>query len=169
MSARCRSRSASTEREFFIDNLLVRIRFIIVMMRWTGLAPWEFDFPFPIGRAHAAALGAPGALQGYGIEWDVNPNPHKPYPADPKPSTLNPKPGPWNPRPERRALLTSGNCLELLYTKSVVRWGWIVGLAALTGIVGAPLAASNTAWGAGEVARVTLPVVGAIGAVLPLV
>ena len=30
-----------------IDNLLVRIHFIIVMIRWTGLAPWEFEFPFP--------------------------------------------------------------------------------------------------------------------------
>ena len=27
-----------------IDNLLVRIHFIIVMIRWTGLAPWEFKF-----------------------------------------------------------------------------------------------------------------------------
>ena len=35
------------EREFFIDNLLVRIHFIIVMIKWTGLAPWEFEFPFP--------------------------------------------------------------------------------------------------------------------------
>jgi len=35
------------EREFFIDNLLVRIHFIIVMVWWTGLAPWEFEFPFP--------------------------------------------------------------------------------------------------------------------------
>jgi len=35
------------EREFFIDNLLVRIHFIIVMFRWTGLAPWEFEFAFP--------------------------------------------------------------------------------------------------------------------------
>jgi len=35
------------EREFFIDNLLVRIHFIIVMIRWTGRAPWEFEFPFP--------------------------------------------------------------------------------------------------------------------------
>ena len=35
------------EREFFIDNLLVRIHFIIVMIGWTGLAPWEFEFPFP--------------------------------------------------------------------------------------------------------------------------
>ena len=35
------------EREFFIDNLLVRNYFIIVMMRWTGLSPWEFEFPFP--------------------------------------------------------------------------------------------------------------------------
>jgi len=29
----------SAEREFFIDNLLVQIHFIIVMIRWTGLAP----------------------------------------------------------------------------------------------------------------------------------
>jgi len=27
------------EREFCIDNLLVRVHFIIVMIRWTGLAP----------------------------------------------------------------------------------------------------------------------------------
>jgi len=26
-----------------IDNLLVRIHNIIVMIRWTGLAPWEFE------------------------------------------------------------------------------------------------------------------------------
>ena len=36
-----------SEREFSIVNLLVRIHFIIVMIRWTGLAPWEFEFPFP--------------------------------------------------------------------------------------------------------------------------
>jgi len=35
------------KREFVIDNLLVRIHFIIVMIRWTGLAPWEFEIPFP--------------------------------------------------------------------------------------------------------------------------
>ena len=35
------------EREFFIDNLLVLIHLVIVMIRWTGLAPWEFEFPFP--------------------------------------------------------------------------------------------------------------------------
>ena len=35
------------EREFFIGNLLVRVHCIIVMIRWTGLAPWEFEFPFP--------------------------------------------------------------------------------------------------------------------------
>ena len=37
----------TSEREFFIDNLLIRIHFIIVMIRWTGLAPWDFGFPFP--------------------------------------------------------------------------------------------------------------------------
>jgi len=35
------------EREYFIDNLLVRIHFIIEMIWWTGLAPWECEFPFP--------------------------------------------------------------------------------------------------------------------------
>ena len=39
-----------TQRVFFIDNLLVRVHFIIVMIRWTGLAPWEFEFPFPGSR-----------------------------------------------------------------------------------------------------------------------
>ena len=36
---------AGTQR--VIDNLLVRIHFTIVMIRWTGLAPWELEFPFP--------------------------------------------------------------------------------------------------------------------------
>jgi len=34
------------EREFFNDNLLVRIHVIIMMIRWTGLASWEFEFLF---------------------------------------------------------------------------------------------------------------------------
>ena len=38
---------AKRERNFFIDNLLVQIHFIIVMIRWTGLAPWGIEFPFP--------------------------------------------------------------------------------------------------------------------------
>jgi len=45
--------------EFFIVNLLVRIHFIIVMIRWTGLAPWEFYFPFP--EAHREAVPGRGA------------------------------------------------------------------------------------------------------------
>ena len=35
------------ERGFFLDNLLVRICLTIVMVKWTGLAPREFAFPFP--------------------------------------------------------------------------------------------------------------------------
>ena len=30
------------ERKSFIDNLLDRIHYIIEMIKWTGLAPWEF-------------------------------------------------------------------------------------------------------------------------------
>ena len=36
----------SGEREFFIDDLLVRIHVIIEMIWWTGLAPCEFELPF---------------------------------------------------------------------------------------------------------------------------
>ena len=42
--------STCREREFFIDNLLARNHFIIDMIRWTGLAQWEFEFPFPGSR-----------------------------------------------------------------------------------------------------------------------
>jgi len=38
---------SEVERELFIYNLLFRIHFIIVLIRWTGLAPWDFGFPFP--------------------------------------------------------------------------------------------------------------------------
>ena len=55
-----------TERELFIDNLLVRIHVIIVMIWWTGLAPWEFEFHFPgsltstfLGGNFRAHQGAP--------------------------------------------------------------------------------------------------------------
>jgi len=34
----------------FIDNLLVRIQLIIVVIRWTGLAPWEFEFSLSGGQ-----------------------------------------------------------------------------------------------------------------------
>ena len=47
MSIRGDAAGPGLKREFFIDNLLVRIHFIIVMIRWTGLAPWEFESPFP--------------------------------------------------------------------------------------------------------------------------
>ena len=50
-----------SEREFFIDNLQVRIQFSIVMIRWTGLAPWEFEFPFP-GSLTSTCLADPSTL-----------------------------------------------------------------------------------------------------------
>ena len=36
------------EREFFTDKLLVRIHFIIVMIRWTGLAHGSLNSLFPV-------------------------------------------------------------------------------------------------------------------------
>ena len=48
---------AAEAREFCIDDLLVRIHLIIVMMRWTGLAPREFEFPFPTGVEGGVTAG----------------------------------------------------------------------------------------------------------------
>ena len=48
------SNRSRSEREFFIGNLLVRIHFIIVMMRWTGLAPWEVALKLLFGNAQVA-------------------------------------------------------------------------------------------------------------------
>ena len=45
-SCRCLAKRQQ-ESQFFIGNLLVRIHLITEMIRWTGLAPWEFEFPFP--------------------------------------------------------------------------------------------------------------------------
>jgi len=50
------------KRDFFIDHLLVRIRFIIVMLRRTGLAPWEFEFPFPGDLTSRTLKSQPEAL-----------------------------------------------------------------------------------------------------------
>ena len=46
------------QREFCIDNLLVRIHFSIVVIRWTGLAPWEFELPLP-GSLTSTFLATP--------------------------------------------------------------------------------------------------------------
>jgi len=85
------------EREFFIDNLLVRIHFIIVVIRWTGLAP----FPFPGSLTSTflqgdnctfAHIGTPGK----GKPLPLNPTP---YTLHPTPYTLHPTPYTLNPTP----------------------------------------------------------------------
>ena len=47
---------------FSKHNLLVRIHFIIVVIRWTGLAPWEFEFPFPGSLTSTLGAGAEGGV-----------------------------------------------------------------------------------------------------------
>ena len=65
----------SREREFFIDNLLVRIHSIIVMIKWTGLAPWEFEFPFPGSLTSTFLLHRNTSPRGAGGLW-VGTNSH---------------------------------------------------------------------------------------------
>ena len=51
--------SPALEREFLIDNLLVPIHYIIVMIRWTGLA---FEFPFPGSLTSTFLITGVGAV-----------------------------------------------------------------------------------------------------------
>ena len=55
------SSNHATERDFFIDKPLVRIHYIIEMIWWAGLEPWELKFPFP-GSLISAFLGRVGIL-----------------------------------------------------------------------------------------------------------
>jgi hypothetical protein len=57
-NARSQSEQFFSEREFLIDNLLVRNHLIIEIVWWTGLAPWEFAFPFPGSRISTFLKGA---------------------------------------------------------------------------------------------------------------
>ena len=52
------------EREFCFDNLRVRIRIIIEMIWWTGLAPLEFEFFF-LGSLTSTFLGTLGVLRDF--------------------------------------------------------------------------------------------------------
>ena len=56
------------QREFFIDNLLVQIHFIVVMIRWTGLVPWEFEFPFPGSLTSTFLATRESSLEGVQLE-----------------------------------------------------------------------------------------------------
>ena len=39
--------SSERDKEFFVDNLLVRIHFIVEVICWTDFAPSEYEFLFP--------------------------------------------------------------------------------------------------------------------------
>jgi len=59
-----------TQREFFIDNLLVRIHFIIVTIRWTGLAPSEFESVGSAALPHRfCRYSTRGSLAGLSVLW----------------------------------------------------------------------------------------------------
>ena len=61
------------KRDLCIDNLLVRINFIIVMIRWTGLTPWEFESPFPGSRTSTLLVRFNTPVEGSGF-WDMQPH-----------------------------------------------------------------------------------------------
>ena len=55
--------SLFSEREFLIDDLLVRIHSIIEIIRWTGLAPWESVDSVDRPRAMAEGLHGRGFVE----------------------------------------------------------------------------------------------------------
>ena len=92
-------RLPAREGELFIDNLLVRIHFIIVMIRWTGLAPWESALPAPLAcqkRGHQASVDQ--SISGNKMVAGFSGTNPKPLNLNPQPSTLNPQPSTLNPK-----------------------------------------------------------------------
>ena len=51
------TRGFMREKQFFVDNLLVRNHFIIVMIMWNGFAPWKFEVPCPGDLASTPTWG----------------------------------------------------------------------------------------------------------------
>ena len=69
------------------------------MIRWTGLAPWEFEFPFPGSLTSTSPLTGGfgcGAETPGGEGANLNPTPYtlhsKSYIIHPQPYTLHPTP-----------------------------------------------------------------------------
>ena len=95
------------EREFFIDNLLVLNHFVVMMVGWTGLAPWDFEFPFPGSltstflsetdtilapfRDPVPCLFYPKAVQGSGFRNEVSTVSDSGMTCLPEPSLFYPK------------------------------------------------------------------------------
>ena len=84
------------ERGFFIDNLLVRIHFIIVVNRWTGLAPWKFEFPFSGSRTSTFLVPKPLRPR---IKKLLIPETTKGVDSLPAPNSKRCKPSTVNPKP----------------------------------------------------------------------
>jgi len=61
---------ACGRRDFFIENLLIQIGLIIVMIRWTGLAPWELESPF-LGSLTSTFLAHAGKKSTLKIEGSI--------------------------------------------------------------------------------------------------
>ena len=55
-------------------SVLVRIHFIIVMIRWTGLAPWESEFLFPGSLASTFLTRGAGAVAANSCRLHVPPS-----------------------------------------------------------------------------------------------
>jgi len=65
-------RPCCRETEFCVDILLVRDHFTVAMIRWTGLAPWEFEFPFPGSRTSTFLDHESHGALGVGLEFNTS-------------------------------------------------------------------------------------------------
>ena len=79
--------SPPTEREFFIHNLLVRIHFIIVMSRWTGLAPTLFQVAVHLPSYPKAGTRCQPSTHSTSARWPSPPSRPRPT-ACPSPPLL---------------------------------------------------------------------------------
>ena len=74
-------REGALEREFFTDDLLVRVHSIIMMSKWTGLAPWASELPFPGSLISTFLGGAPHPAQMLKTRADRKQHGHHEFPT----------------------------------------------------------------------------------------
>ena len=96
------------DKEFFIDNLLIRIHFMIEMIWWTSLAQWELEFPFPDSLIYTFLYTRPqkhfesgthSQIRNTKVELCMQGGAELEIPAEPKIPTLSHKPSTLNLTP----------------------------------------------------------------------
>jgi hypothetical protein len=108
------------ERDFFIDTLLVRVHFIVEMIWWTGLAPWECEFPFEVALHLPSSTSLHSTV--YGVRFAARPRPENITSSNGHHRTTHLRPSRPTLVPARPPVCTSTSVKRCVCPKK--QWPW---------------------------------------------